>query len=229
MSRGLGISSSQPLFRAESIITEPVQAYDSTGNVTAVPYQSTSRGMRPPMSSPLAGGMSGSTQHDSPHSEVVDANDPTKNSAKHSHASLHSSSQPSAYARSGSALLPASSGNDTFAPEHQCNSATDVKQTRLTVVPLAVFALAIYDTVLSAIFVVIAIHGPGYGLYIRTEGRLTISGATIITTFFAKIIELSFVTVIIALLGQALARKAHDQKTEHGFTLAEIGMQSWIL
>lgn len=78
-------------------------------------------------------------------------------------------------------------------------------------------------------FVVIAIHGPGYGPYIRTDGRLTIAGATIITTFFAKTIELSFVAVIIALLGQAVARKAHDSKTEHGFTLAEIGMRSWIL
>lgn len=229
MSRGLGISSSQPLFRAESIITQPIQAHDSTCDVTAASYQSKSRGVRPSMSSPLAGGMSGSTQHDSPHSEVVDAIDPAKSSAKHSHASLHSSSQPSGCASSGSALLPANSGNDSFAPEHHCNSATELKQTRFAVISLAFFALAIYGTVMSAIFVVIAIHGPGYGPYIRTQGRLAISGATIITTFFAKTIELSFVAVIIALLGQALARKAHDGKATNGITLAEIGMRSWIL
>jgi hypothetical protein len=82
---------------------------------------------------------------------------------------------------------------------------------------------------MSALFLIVAIREPRYGRMIRTNGVLTISGATVLTTFFAKTIELTFVTVIVALLGQALARRAHDKKKEHGITLAEINMRSWIL
>jgi hypothetical protein len=93
----------------------------------------------------------------------------------------------------------------------------------------AILALAVYTTVMSALFCLIAMAGPRYGRKIHTDGLLTISGAAILTTFLAKTIELGFVTLVIGLLGQVLARRASGDKQGNSITLAELDMRSWIL
>lgn len=61
--------------------------------------------------------------------------------------------------------------------------------------------LSIYSTVFSGIYVAIAFKGPRY-LFIRTKGVISPSSASLLTAVVAKTIELSFVTVFVAFLGQ---------------------------
>ncbi|XXH03395.1 Myo-inositol-1-phosphate synthase [Hypoxylon texense] len=52
--------------------------------------------------------------------------------------------------------------------------------------------------------------------------------ATLLCTLAAKTIELSFVTVFVALLGQILTRRAFIRKAK-GVTLAEMTMRNWVI
>jgi hypothetical protein len=47
-----------------------------------------------------------------------------------------------------------------------------------------------------------------------------------LTAFIAKTVELSFVMVFLAFIGQVLSRRAIQQK---GLNLASVEMRSWIL
>lgn len=226
---GLGISMSQPLGRVQPIVTQPIRTHDAAGDATAM-GQSTYGPTQPVASSPAAGGMSGSTKYDSPQSELDSPHTVGKNPAKQSHASFQSSSQPSVSASSEAGLLFARSKDDTFDPDHECRSKKEIRQTRLSLVSITILLLAVYGTAMSTVFLVIAMVRPHYRHYIGTDnGLVTISQASVITTFFAKTIELSFVTIMVALLGQALVRRAHNKKKLKGITLAELGMRTWIL
>jgi hypothetical protein len=215
---GLGIALPESLAETETTITHFDQKYDHTSNIMASPEQVTPGSAKPLISPPSTAGLSGTTQYDSPFTGFDTRYKSTHNLAKQSHTSLQSTHQPSIYANSEAGLLSVRSRYDSFAPEHHCQSVTHIKGKRLSWLSLTILVLAVYSTVMAR-----------YGRNIRTGGRITISGATVLTTFFAKTIELSFVTVIVALLGQALARRAHDKKADSGITLAELGMRSWIL
>jgi hypothetical protein len=115
-----------------------------------------------------------------------------------------------------------------FVRDRKCTSTKNFRSMKLSWRFVVIMAMAVYTTTMSALFFVVAVAEPRYGRRIRTDGLLTISGAAVLTTFLAKTIELSFATLVIALLGQALARRAHKEG-ELGITLAELGMRSWIL
>jgi hypothetical protein len=115
-----------------------------------------------------------------------------------------------------------------FAARHTCESVREMRASRWNWLSVVTIILSIYSTVLSGIFVLIALYGPRYDR-ISTNGKLTPTAAAIITTIVAKTIELSFVTVIIALLGQMLSRKALRTHGHSGVTLAELSMRSWIV
>jgi hypothetical protein len=226
---GLGIAIPEQLIDGDTVIPRPIQKYDNTRDFVASPELVTPGSARPVVSPPSTSGLSGTTHYDSPFGGYDTRYQSTPNLAKQSHTSLQSSHQPSIYANSDAGLLSVRSRYDAFAPEHHCQSASQIKGRRLTWLSITILVLAVYSTAMSGLFFAVAAKGPRYGRTISTGGRLDISGATVLTTFFAKTIELSFVTVIVALLGQALARRAHDKKAESGITLAEIGMRSWIL
>lgn len=228
-SYGLGIALPLKHANVEPVNIQAARKYGATGDNFTAPDPSTPGSARPLMSPPSTGAMSGSTKYDSPYNDWDTSYSGGKLPAKQSHVSLQSSVQPSIYANSEAGLLSIRSRYDAFAPQHQCVSATNFKRPRLNWISITILVFAVYSTVMSALFLVVAVRGPRYGRMIHTNGVLTISGATVLTTFFAKTIELTFVTVIVALLGQALARRAHDKKTEQGITLAEISMRSWIL
>lgn len=181
------------------------------------------------LSPPSTAGLSGSTNIASGFDEVDTSYASFQNSPKQSHISLQSGSQPSIYADSDTAVLPVRPRQDDFMPERQCQSHTGIKRPKLTWLPMLVLALAVYGTITSAIFMGLAVKKQSYKTYIRTQNLLNSSNASVLTTFFAKTIELSFVTVTVALLGQALARRAYDRRTTRGITLAQISMRSWIL
>ncbi|OQO09097.1 hypothetical protein B0A48_05988 [Cryoendolithus antarcticus] len=228
---GLGIAVPGSTGRSESVVTPPLRKPVTSGNVTDSPEAATPGSAKPHMSPPSTGGFLGSTRFDSNFGDVRTSYNSyagNKHQAHHSQASLNSFKQPSVYAHSEAGLLSVRTKYDDFAPDQHCRSAIAFKRGRLTWLSATIMILSIYSTIMSAIFLIVALRGPRYGRTIRTNGALTISGATVLTTFFAKTIELSFITVIVALLGQALARRAHD-KAARGITLAEISMRSWIL
>jgi hypothetical protein len=227
--RGLGIALPEHSLKAETIITQSVLDTGAAKDAKAIPEQSTSGLARPLMSPPSTGGLSGSTIYDSP----FDVSDTSYASAKlppkQSHVSLQSLNQPSIYANSEAGLLSVRSRYDTFVPDRHCKSVDGIRRPKLSCMPIAILTFAVYSTAMSALFLVVAFYEPRYGPMICTDCKLTIANATILTTFFAKTIELTFVTVIVAFLGQALARRAYDKRIENGITLAEINMRSWIL
>lgn len=181
------------------------------------------------VSPPSTGGLSGSTRADTSFGEL----DTSSRGAKHkdSRVSLQSTLQPSLYARSDAGLLSVKSRYEDFEPHHNCQSARHVKHPRLgNCVSITIFVLALFSTAFSAIFLVIALYQPTYGRKIRSHGgSLTPASAAFLTSLFAKLIELSFVTVVVAFIGQALARRAFKLESIKGVSLAELSMRAWVM
>lgn len=92
---------------------------------------------------------------------------------------------------------------------------------------VSVLILAIYSTLFSGIWLMIAIMKPRYKRSISTTRGLPITTASPLYAAFAKSIELSFVTVFVAFVGQALSKKARFQPK--GVTIAEMSMRSWVM
>ncbi|KAI1085091.1 hypothetical protein F5B20DRAFT_130300 [Whalleya microplaca] len=114
-------------------------------------------------------------------------------------------------------------------PPLDCHSRRDVYIKRCSWVYITLVALSIYSTGLSALWLIVSIYQPRYGRGISSsEGwRLAPSTATLLCTLFAKTIELSFVTVFVAFLGQVLSRRALMKPK--GTTLAEMTMRNWVI
>ncbi|KAH0553414.1 hypothetical protein GP486_006517 [Trichoglossum hirsutum] len=117
--------------------------------------------------------------------------------------------------------------------EVKCKTKRSFYQSRGNCLAVTITILAIYSTIFSGIYLVIAATKPSYGNKIHTKrgsskGGISLSTATLLSTFFARTIELSFVTVFVAFLGQVLSRRAF-RKESRGITIAEMAMRSWIM
>lgn len=102
----------------------------------------------------------------------------------------------------------------------------DIIQPRRDMVSVGLAVVSAYSTFMSGLFLVIAIVQPRYGYIISDRGHLSPASAALITAFLAKTIELSFVMVFLAFLGQILSRRALQQR---GVTLSNVAMRSWVL
>ena len=89
-----------------------------------------------------------------------------------------------------------------------------------------ILMMSIYSTIFSGIWLVIAITKVHYGRTV-SRGGVPFTMASTLYAAFAKSIELSFVTVFVAFIGQALSRKALIPKK--GITIAEMTMRSWVM
>ncbi|KAK3176118.1 hypothetical protein OEA41_007440 [Lepraria neglecta] len=69
---------------------------------------------------------------------------------------------------------------------------------------------------------------PHYGQIIRPNGPLPLYTASWLVAAFAKSIELTFVTVSVAFLGQMLSRRAFKSKS-NGITIADMQIRAWVL
>jgi hypothetical protein len=95
---------------------------------------------------------------------------------------------------------------------------------------ISVLALAVYSTVFSAVFLGIAFAKPRWGERIGTNGHLSFANATLLSALMSKTVELSFVTVFVALLGQMLSRRAFARESKKsGISIAEMTMRSWVM
>ncbi|KAI1760443.1 hypothetical protein GGR53DRAFT_81330 [Hypoxylon sp. FL1150] len=115
-------------------------------------------------------------------------------------------------------------------PPLDCASRRDVYIRRCSWTYIILTILSVYSTSLSCLWLVVSIYQPRYGRGISssTGWKVTPSTATLVCTLLAKTIELSFVTVFVALLGQILTRRAFVQKAK-GVTLAEMTMRNWVI
>ncbi|MCJ1405122.1 hypothetical protein MMC11_008348 [Xylographa trunciseda] len=121
-----------------------------------------------------------------------------------------------------------SSGEQQSVNSFTCKSRRDIKRGRWHWLSITILVLAIYSTVFSAIWLVVAALKPRYGGFINTTtGRLSPINASTLTAAFAKTIELSFVTVFVAFIGQVLSRRAIATRSK-GITIAEMSTRHWV-
>ncbi|KAL4783584.1 hypothetical protein BJX76DRAFT_250838 [Aspergillus varians] len=120
----------------------------------------------------------------------------------------------------------------TLLGEHQHSVKCPTKKTiihgRLSWVPATILVLAVYSTLMSGLYLVVAFVKPRYGRFIGVDGKLAASTASLLSTLFAKTIELAYVTVCVALLGQVLTRRALT-KGSRGISISDMSMRTWLM
>jgi hypothetical protein len=94
---------------------------------------------------------------------------------------------------------------------------------------VSIVLISLFSCVFSGIFLGLAIKGPRYGRAISSQGSFKPSDAKLLTTIMAKLIELSFVTVFVAFLGQVLSRRAFLKDQGKGVTISEMSMWRWVV
>ncbi|KAH7061251.1 hypothetical protein B0J12DRAFT_542169, partial [Macrophomina phaseolina] len=113
-----------------------------------------------------------------------------------------------------------------FVPAVHCPARKHFFRTRW--VTSSIILISIYATILSGIFLVIALRGPEWPM-IRTNGSLTPSNASLLIAVLAKTAELSFGASVVAFIGQVLSRRSLSVRgSGKGITLAEMSMRNWI-
>ncbi|KAK2761642.1 hypothetical protein FQN54_001470 [Arachnomyces sp. PD_36] len=141
----------------------------------------------------------------------------------------HNSNTPSIRCESpmdGKSLGSPSSGGG-YTNDVKCPTHGKVLQRRLSWLSISILVLAIYSTVVSGIYLVVAFVKPRFGRGIGDTG-LAPSTASLLSALFAKTIELSFVTVFVGFLGQVLSRRAIANGSS-GITIADMSMRAWIM
>ncbi|KAI2463794.1 hypothetical protein F4781DRAFT_104660 [Annulohypoxylon bovei var. microspora] len=115
-------------------------------------------------------------------------------------------------------------------PPLDCRSRRDVYTKRWSWTFVVLASLSVYSTLLSGLWLFTSIYQPRYGRGISdSDGwKMAPSTATLLCTLIAKTIEMSFVTVFVAFLGQVLTRRAFVRKSK-GVTLAEMTMRNWVI
>ncbi|TVY42651.1 hypothetical protein LSUB1_G003795 [Lachnellula subtilissima] len=125
-------------------------------------------------------------------------------------------------------------GNKGMDNNHSHNNHLDCPSTeqfyskRASWLSISILGLSLYSTIFSGIWLVLAIAQPRYGRFIRSGGNFPPSTASTVFALFAKMIELSFVTVFVTFLGQVLSRRSLA-KSSRGMTIAEMTMRTWVI
>ncbi|RDW68732.1 uncharacterized protein DSM5745_08492 [Aspergillus mulundensis] len=110
----------------------------------------------------------------------------------------------------------------------RCPTNKTIVHRRLSWVPATILVLAVYSTLLSGFYLVLAFVKPRYGSFIGVDGNLSASTASLLSTLFAKTIELAYVTVCVSFLGQVLTRRAIT-KGSRGISISDMSMRTWIM
>ena len=92
---------------------------------------------------------------------------------------------------------------------------------------VSIMVLSVYSTLLSGLWLGVAIAKPRFGHGITNNSRMTPATASLVAAAIAKSIELSFVTVFITFLGQVLSRRALIKRSR-GITISEMSMRQWV-
>lgn len=108
-----------------------------------------------------------------------------------------------------------------------CPSRSTVLQRRFGWVPVSIFLLAFYSTAFSGVYLAVAFWKPRW-TNVGTGSSVAASTANLLCAFFAKTIELAYVTICVAFLGQVLSRRAMTKDTR-GISISDMSMRAWIM
>ena len=111
--------------------------------------------------------------------------------------------------------------------EPACRTKRHFYQGRGNWLSITILILSVYSTILSAIWLGLSLAKPRYGKHVVDNGPLAPSTASLLCAAFAKTIELSFVTVFVAFLGQVLSSRAIVSNSR-GISISEMQMRYWI-
>ncbi|CEL03776.1 hypothetical protein ASPCAL04919 [Aspergillus calidoustus] len=128
----------------------------------------------------------------------------------------------SRFAGSDAALL------GEHSPPLKCPTTKTIVHRRLGWVPVTILVLGFYSTLVSGLYLVVAFLKPRYGKGVGVDGKLAPSTASLLSTLFAKTVELAYVTVCVAFLGQVLTRRAITRGSK-GISIADMSMRTWIM
>lgn len=112
--------------------------------------------------------------------------------------------------------------------DHTHPPLEDVRIKRRSWLAIWLLIMCVYSTILSGIWLGVAIAQPRWGHKISSGGSMSLSTANVLTAIFAKTIELSFATVFVAFVGQVLTRRAIGTSEGMHVTMAEMTMRTWI-
>lgn len=111
-----------------------------------------------------------------------------------------------------------------------CPTHSDILTSPWSWISVPLLFLALYSTAFSGIFLGIALAKPRWGDKVGTNGHLSFANASLLSAIFSKTVEISFVTVFVALLGQVLTRRAFSKRDgTGGISIAEMNMRTWIM
>ncbi|KAL8982561.1 MAG: hypothetical protein Q9177_005234 [Variospora cf. flavescens] len=113
-------------------------------------------------------------------------------------------------------------------PVSWCKSKEKLHHGKGNWLAISILALSVYSTLLSGLWLGVAIAKPRFGHGISPMGRIPPPTASLLAAAIAKSIELSFVTVFVAFLGQVLSRRALVKKSK-GITISEMSMRQWVM
>lgn len=90
-------------------------------------------------------------------------------------------------------------------------------------------ALSVISTSLSIIWFYMSLKQPRWGWIIMSGGKglMSPTTASYVTALLSKVIELSFVTVMVANIGQILTTRAIAKNGS--VTLSEMAVRSWVI
>lgn len=110
--------------------------------------------------------------------------------------------------------------------DFECRMKTRPENGRSSCLAVSILILSIYSTVFSGIYLTLAIIGLPYGHAVSSMG-VPFTEASTLFTAFAKSIELSFVAVFVAFIGQVLSKRAN--RHPKGITTADMSIRSWVI
>lgn len=136
-------------------------------------------------------------------------------------------------------LLKSPSGDDSshgmkgasgkYGQSFQFSTASDIHKPRSPWLTIVLPILSVFSTVLSGLVLILALKKHAWGTLISTRGTIPPSMVPLIFPLLAKIIELSFSSVFVAFLGQALSRRVFDRDQSKGMTITEMSMRTWVV
>ncbi|PKY06156.1 hypothetical protein P168DRAFT_288114 [Aspergillus campestris IBT 28561] len=109
----------------------------------------------------------------------------------------------------------------------KCPARGHLVKSRWSWLPVSIILLAVYATLASCFYLVVALVQPRFGDRIGVGG-LDPATATLLSALIAKTIELSYVTVCVAFVGQVLSRRALLRRSR-GITIPEMNLRTWIM
>ncbi|KAJ5151968.1 hypothetical protein N7492_010263 [Penicillium capsulatum] len=108
-----------------------------------------------------------------------------------------------------------------------CPSHSAVLQKRFGWVPVTIFVLALYATIMSGLFLAVAFWKPRWNT-VGTDRQVSPSTAGLLSAGIAKTIELAYVPISVAFLGQVLSRRAL-MRDSRGISISDMSMRAWIM